>query len=99
MNYSFPVLARSISLFVLAGLCEIGGVVLILYGVVPTLQPAHFARVYAVYGGFFIVLSLLWGWWFDGKVPDRFDVFGAVISLAGLCFMMYWPRSAALTPQ
>jgi len=120
MNYSFPVLARSISLFVLAGLCEIGGgwliwkwlrdgkpgwwgliggVVLILYGVVPTLQPAHFARVYAVYGGFFIVLSLLWGWWFDGKVPDRFDVFGAVISLAGVCFMMYWPRSAALTPQ
>jgi hypothetical protein len=41
--------------------------------------------VYAVYGGFFIVLSLVWGWRFDGNVPpDRFDVFGAVIGLAGV---------------
>ena len=28
-----------------------GGVVLILYGVIPTFQPAHFGRVYAAYGG------------------------------------------------
>ena len=73
---------RSLTLFILAGLCEIGGgwliwqslreqkpaswglaggVVLILYGIIPTLQAAHFGRVYAVYGGFFIALSLLWG--------------------------------------
>ena len=71
-------LIRSLLLFVLAGICEIGGgwlvwqwlrdgrpavwgllggIVLILYGVIPTLQTAHFGRVYAVYGGFFIVLS------------------------------------------
>ncbi|MDX2253194.1 MAG: YnfA family protein, partial [Nitrospira sp.] len=73
----------SLGLFVLAGLCEIGGgylvwlamregkhwsygaagaAILILYGVIPTLQPAHFGRVYAAYGGMFILLSLLWGW-------------------------------------
>ena len=42
------------------GLAVLGGLVLVLYGIIPTLQPAHFGRVYAVYGGIFIVLSLLW---------------------------------------
>jgi small multidrug resistance family-3 protein len=61
-------------------------------GVVPTLQPAHFGCVYAAYDGFFIVLSLLWGWVFDGNGPDRFDAVGAIVSLAGVCIIMYWPR-------
>jgi CheY-like chemotaxis protein len=38
----------------------LGSAILILYGVVATLQTANFARVYATYGGFFIVMSLLW---------------------------------------
>jgi small multidrug resistance family-3 protein len=29
----------------------LGGIILVLYGVVPTFQPAHFGRVYATYGG------------------------------------------------
>lgn len=62
-----------------------GGLVLVLYGVIPTFQPVHFGRVYALYGEFFIVLSLLWGWRLDSNVPDRFDAFGAVIALAGVC--------------
>jgi small multidrug resistance family-3 protein len=70
----------------------IGGVVLMLYGVVPTLQPAHFGRVYAAYGGVFIVLSILWGWKIDGIVPDRFDIIGGLISLIGVSVIMYWPR-------
>src|SRR4051812_9501476 len=52
----------------------LGGLVLVLYGIIPTLQAAHFGRVYAVYGGFFIVLSLLWGWCLDGSRPDAADV-------------------------
>jgi small multidrug resistance family-3 protein len=31
-----------------------GGVVLVLYGIIPTLQVSHFGRVYAAYGGFFV---------------------------------------------
>jgi small multidrug resistance family-3 protein len=69
-----------------------GGVVLILYGIIPTFQPSHFGRVYAVYGGFFIALSLLWGWLLDGNVPDRFDVIGSAFALTGVCIVMYWPR-------
>ncbi len=45
----------------------LGAAILILYGIIPTLQPAHFGRVYAAYGGMFIVLSLLWGWAWMGS--------------------------------
>jgi len=69
-----------------------GGLVLILYGIIPTFQPAHFGRVYAAYGGFFIGLSLLWGWILDGNMPDRFDLIGAAVSLGGVFVIMYWPR-------
>ncbi len=69
-----------------------GAVVLVVYGIIPTLQPAHFGRVYAAYGGIFIVLSLLWGWSFDGTRPDRFDTIGCLICLMGMGIIMYWPR-------
>jgi len=71
----------------------IGAVVLILYGFVPPLQPAHFGRVYAAYGGIFIVLSILWGWKVDKIVPDKFDLIGGLIALVGVCVIMYWPRA------
>lgn len=50
----------------------------------PTLQPTHFGRVYAAYGGVFVVLSLLWGWWLDGHRPDAADVAGALLCLVGV---------------
>lgn len=70
----------------------IGGIILALYGVIPTLQPANFGRVYAAYGGIFIVLSILWGWQIDKVVPDRFDLIGGLIALIGVIVIMYWPR-------
>lgn len=106
--------ALSATLFVLAGVLEIGGgwlvwravrgaappwsglvgvVLLASYGFVPPFQPATFGRVYAAYGGIFIVLSLAWGWLADGDRPDRFDLCGALLCLAGAAVMMYWPRT------
>lgn len=72
----------------------LGGLILFLYGVVPTFQPAHFGRVYAAYGGVFVVLSLLWGWWIDGRAPDRADLVGAALCAVGVAVIMYWPRGA-----
>jgi len=108
-------IARSLALFVLAGLFEIGGgylvwltiredkpwwvavlgaLVLVGYGVIPTLQNANFGRVYAAYGGMFIILSVLWGWSIDKVVPDRYDLIGAAIAMVGVAVIMYAPRSA-----
>ena len=56
---------------------------LIVYGFLPTAQPPPtFGRLYAVYGGFFIVLSFLWGWVVDKERPDRglFSSFTALSS-------------------
>lgn len=70
----------------------LGAVALVFYGIVPTLQPAHFGRVYAAYGGIFIVISLLWGWQIDRITPDRFDLIGSLIAFVGVLVIMYWPR-------
>jgi small multidrug resistance family-3 protein len=74
------------------GYAIVGAILLVLYGVIPTLQPASFGRVYAAYGGVFIVLSLLWGWGVDKVVPDKFDILGGWIALLGVLIIMYWPR-------
>lgn len=73
-------------------LALLGAVVLVGYGVVPTLQPTHFGRVYAAYGGVFVALSVLWGWGIDGHRPDRWDTLGALLCVAGVAVIMYMPR-------
>jgi len=69
-----------------------GGLILFIYGVIPTLQPSHFGRVYAAYGGIFIVSSILWGAIVDKKQPDRYEVIGAFIALIGVVVIFYIPR-------
>ena len=71
----------------------VGALVLFLYGIIPTYQPAHFGRVYAAYGGVFVVLSVVWGWAVDRVAPDRYDVVGAAICLLGVAVIMYAPRA------
>lgn len=71
----------------------IGGVILVMYGVVATWQPANFGRVYAAYGGVFISLAILWGWKVDKIVPDKYDIIGGVIALIGMAIIMYAPRN------
>ncbi|MEQ9007561.1 YnfA family protein [Ekhidna sp.] len=71
----------------------IGGLILIGYGVVATWQPANFGRVYAAYGGIFIVMAILWGWKVDGIIPDRYDIIGGIIALIGMLIIMYAPRT------
>ena len=70
-----------------------GVAILILYGIIPTFQTAEFTRVYAAYGGMFILLSLLWGWAMYGMRPDRFDAVGAVLCFVGVAIIMYAPHS------
>ncbi|MEU3479298.1 YnfA family protein [Streptomyces sp. NPDC033754] len=77
------------------GLIWIGAGVLALgvYGFVATLQPdAEFGRILAAYGGVFVAGSLAWGMAADGYRPDRWDVIGALVCLAGMAVIMYAPR-------
>jgi len=54
-----------------------GGLALELYGIIATFQTfPSFGRVYAAYGGVFIVLSVLWGWGIDKRTPDLYDWIG-----------------------
>lgn len=71
----------------------LGALVLIGYGIIPTLQPANFGRVYAAYGGVFVVLSILWGWAIDGVKPDGWDILGGIVCITGVGLIMYAPRS------
>lgn len=69
-----------------------GGVILFIYGIIPPLQPANFGRVYAAYGGIFIVFSILWGVIIDKKKPDRYEIIGSFIVLVGAVIIYYSPR-------
>jgi len=69
-----------------------GMVILALYGVVATIQPSNFGRVYAAYGGIFVVMSLIWSFKIDHVVPDKFDIIGAIIVLSGAWIIFYAPR-------
>lgn len=72
----------------------LGGLVLVAYGVIPTFQPdPNFGRVYAAYGGVFIVLALLWGRFVDGFEADRWDLIGALVCLVGVGLIMFGPRT------
>lgn len=57
----------------------------------PALPPPPL-QLYAVYGGFFIILSYLWGWAVDGVRPDTGDWVGSGIAIAGACVAFFWPR-------
>lgn len=71
----------------------LGGLILILYGVIPTLQQfPNFGRIYAAYGGIFVIMAILWGWWIDGIKPDFYDWLGTFIALIGTAIILWAPR-------
>ena len=63
------------------------------YGGLAALQPdAHFGRVLAAYGGVFVAGSLVCAVALDHFRPDRFDLLGSAICLAGAALVMWAPR-------
>lgn len=49
-------------------------------------------RVFAAYGGVYIAASLLWLWLAEGFRPDRWDIAGAALSVAGAAIIIFAPR-------
>jgi small multidrug resistance family-3 protein len=66
--------------------------VLFIYALIQTAQTFSFGRAFAAYGGVFIAVATLWGWWVDGRTPDRWDWLGAAVCLAGSAIILWIPR-------
>lgn len=57
-----------------------------------SLHPTAAGRVYAAYGGVYVSTALLWLWLVDGVAPDRWDITGGLIAIAGMAIIMFAPR-------
>ncbi len=67
---------------------------LLIFAASLTRVEASFAgRTYAAYGGVYIISSLLWLWLVEKAAPDRWDLTGASICLAGAALILYGPRN------
>lgn len=51
-------------------------------------------RAYASYGGVYIAASILWLWVVEHRPPDRWDLIGAAVCLAGAAIILLGPRTA-----
>ena len=58
----------------------IGGIILFVYGIIPTFQPSHFGRTYAAYGGIFIISSIIRG------------MMGSLVAICGALIIFYTPH-------
>ena len=58
-----------------------------------TLVPSEAAgRAFAAYGGVYIVASLVWMAVVEKATPDRWDLIGGAVCLAGAAVILFAPR-------
>ncbi|WEK49257.1 MAG: YnfA family protein [Candidatus Kaistia colombiensis] len=70
-----------------------GALSLTLFAYLLTLiDSAAAGRAYAAYGGIYIALSILWLWIVEDARPDRWDLTGAAICIAGASIILFAPR-------
>ena len=58
------------------------------------LHPTAAGRVYAAYGGVYVATAVVWLWTVDGQRPDRWDLIGAAVCLAGMAIIYFGPRAS-----
>lgn len=78
---------RSAWLLAPAALC------LALFAWLLTFHPTA-GRAYAAYGGVYVSSSIAWLWLVEGQLPDRWDLIGATLTLAGAAVIALGPRGA-----
>lgn len=59
-----------------------------------TLHPSAAGRTYAAYGGIYVGVAVAWLWLVDGVRPDRWDLIGAALCVAGTLVIYFGPRPA-----
>ncbi|MCE9846787.1 YnfA family protein [Aeromonas allosaccharophila] len=86
LPYLWLTQGRSIWLLIPAGLS------LMLFAWLLSLHPTAAGRVYAAYGGVYIVVAIFWLWLVDGIRPSMWDLVGSFIALIGMAIIMFAPR-------
>ncbi|KKB76426.1 membrane protein [Devosia soli] len=70
-----------------------GVAALIAFACLLTLAPSDQAgRAFAAYGGVYIASSVLWLWAVEGRLPDQWDIAGALLAIAGAGIILFMPR-------
>jgi len=85
--YAWLRLGRS-PLWIIPGLVSLAAFALALTRV----EAAAAGRIFAAYGGIYILASLVWMGLVENQSPDRFDLAGAVLCLAGSAVILLAPR-------
>lgn len=72
-----------------------GLVSLILFALLLTrIESDSAGRAYAAYGGVYITTSLVWMRAVEGRMPDKWEILGALVCLAGASLILLAPRGA-----
>lgn len=61
-----------------------GAAALLLFVWLLAQHPVPSGRVYAAYGGMYVVVAIGWLWIVDGVTPSRWDVLGIAMVMAGM---------------
>ena len=56
-----------------------------------TLHPLAAGRTYASYGGVYVAMAVLWLWIVDQQRPDRLDMLGSAVMIAGMAIIAFGP--------
>jgi small multidrug resistance family-3 protein len=59
-----------------------------------SLHPTAAGRVYAAYGGVYIMVAIVWLWAVDGIRPTVWDAVGSLVALIGMAIIMFSPRAS-----
>ncbi|MFT6909212.1 MAG: small multidrug resistance family-3 protein [Oleiphilaceae bacterium] len=58
-----------------------------------SLHPTAAGRVYAAYGGIYVLVALCWLWIVDGIKPTSWDIIGGLIACLGMAIIMFAPNN------
>lgn len=56
-----------------------------------TLHPLAAGRVYAAYGGIYVLISILWLLLIDREPLTRYDLMGTALCVVGTCIIYFQP--------
>jgi small multidrug resistance family-3 protein len=66
---------------------------LVVFGILLTIHPTDSGRVFAAYGGVYILASLIWLRVIDGVSLTPLDLFGGALSITGaIIIMLSWNK-------